>query len=275
MSSLRKYPLLVSDISDALLYLIKADECSLDAYEVGPWLSIDQISAFRRELPGRPFIFHGTNLVVEIGENLGVEERIQAYLACTDSPWLSVHLSVWQPGDFDRLMYGEKLPLPDPEEALARLLRRLEILVKLVPVSVLVENIEPLPFDGYDFWSRPEYICRVLERSGCGFLLDIGHLRVSAERLGLPVETCLRQLPLERIMEIHVSGPRRRVGRLVDTHAPMRAADYRLLEALLTRSAPRAVTLEYTRDREELSTQLRRLRRLPGMGSSRSEGSPD
>jgi uncharacterized protein len=266
-------PLLTTNTSEALFDLIALDGSIVDALEVGPWLSVEQISACQRKFPNMPFIFHGTNLIVEVGEDLGVEQRIQAYLDCTGSPWVSVHLCVWEPGNFERLMRGERLLLPDPDQALEKLLRRLEMLVKLVPVPVLVENIEPLSFDGYDFWAWPDYIRRVLECSGCDFLLDTGHLRVSAYRLGMDVETYLGQLPLERVVEIHVSGPRRRGGRLVDAHEHLRAADYRLLETITSRSNPQVVTLEYIKDREQLSKQLARLRRLPGMHNSGSERS--
>jgi uncharacterized protein (UPF0276 family) len=271
LSLMGKSPLLVADLSDALLDLIIIDDSIVDAVEVGPWLTIEQVTAYRRKLPDLPFIFHATNLIVEVGENLGVEERIQEYLDYTGSPWVSVHLMVWEAEDFNRLMHGERIPLPDPEKALNRLLRRLDRLVKLVPVPVLIENIEPLPFDGYDFWSRPEFICRALERSGCGFLLDTGHLRVSANRLGIPVETFLGQLPLERVIEVHVSGPRRREGRLVDAHEPMQTMDYKLLERFLSRQLPQAVTLEYIRDQAHLSKQLDNLRKLPGLKSSWSK----
>ena len=172
---------------------------------------------------------------------------------------------IWEAGDFDRLMRGECLPLPDQKKALSRLLRRLDALIKLVSVPVLVENLEPLPIDGYDFWAQPEYICQVLEQSGCNFLLDIGHARVSADRLGMEVETYLEQLPLERVVEIHVSGPRRINGRLLDAHRSMQAADYRLLKALLSQQTPRVVTLEYNRERDQLSKQLDRLRQVSGM----------
>jgi uncharacterized protein (UPF0276 family) len=266
-------PLLIADLSEFLLDLMTVDPFIVDAVEVGPWLSIEQISAYRQKLPDMPFFFHGSNLIVEIGENSGAEESIKEYLACTQSPWLSVHLSIWEEGSIDRYMHGEGLLLPDPEESLALLLRRLERLVGLVQVPVLIENIEPLPQDGYDYWSQPEYICRVLERSGCGLLLDTGHLRVSADRLGMTEDAYLAQLPLEQIVEIHVSGPRRRAGRLLDLHEPMRAPDYKLLELLLSRQAARAVTLEYIQDREKLSRQLKLLRRLPGLGSIHPDGS--
>jgi uncharacterized protein (UPF0276 family) len=271
MSSRSNFPLLIADLSDPLLELMALDDSIIDGVEVGPWFSIEQISAYRQKLPDLPFIFHGTDLIVEVGENSGVEDRIKKYLACTDSPWISVHLVVWETGVQERLRNGERLPLPDPEQALAQLVRRLEILVNLVPVPVLVENIEPLPFNGYDFWSQPEYISRVLERSGCGLLLDTGHMRISAERLGMNLETYLGKLPLERVVEIHVSGPRRRGGRLLDGHESLQPVDFRLLESLLSSLTPQAVTLEYIRDKGTLSWQLKQLRRMPGLKNLQSE----
>jgi hypothetical protein len=272
MVSLSNFPLLIADLSDALLDLIALDDLTVDGVEVGPWFSIEQIIAYREKLPNLPFIFHGTNLIAEVGENSGVEDRIKKYLACTGSPWASVHLSVWEAGMLERRMRGERLPLPNPEQALARLLQRLDTLVNVVKVPVLVENIEPLPFDGCDFWAHPEYICQVLERSGCGFLLDTGHMRVSAERLGLSVETYLGKLPLERVVEIHVSGPRRRGGQLLDVHESLQSGDYRLLESLLSHLTPKAVTLEYIRDGGTLSRQLKHLRRMPSLNTLQSEG---
>jgi len=265
--------LLITNLSDALLDLLVVDGSIVDGVELGSWLSLEQISKYRRKFPDLPFLFHGSNMIVEIGEDLGVEKSILNYLACTGSPWISVHLMVWKVGELERLLGGERLPLPDPGEALERLLGRIERLKRLVAIPVLIENIEPLPLDGYDFWSHPEYIRQVLERSDCGFLLDTGHLRVSADRLGMDVETYLGQLPLERMVEVHVSGPRRRGGQLLDLHEPMQALDLQLLEELLSRQVPQAVTLEYIRDREQLSKQLYRLRRLLGLDSSRFERS--
>jgi uncharacterized protein (UPF0276 family) len=152
----------------------------IDGFEVGRWLSIEQISEYRRKFPNLSFLFHGSNMIAEVGEGTGVEQRIQEYLSATGSAWFSVHLMIWQAGEIERLRGGERLPLPDPDEALGLLLSRIERVKRLMAVSVLIENLEPLPFEGYDFWSQPDYIRRALDCSGCGFLLDIGHLRVAA-----------------------------------------------------------------------------------------------
>jgi uncharacterized protein len=89
--------------------------------------------------------------------------------------------------------------------------------------------------------------------------------------MAMDEKTYLDQLPLEKVVEVHVSGPRRRRGRLLDSHEHMQAADYRLLEHVISRQEPQVVTLEYTQDRDHLSQQLSRLRRLPGLDSSRHE----
>ena len=256
---------MIADISDMLLELMAVDGRNVDGFKLGRWFPLERLPACRQKFPDQPFLFHGGNMIAAFGENLGAEERLKEYLDSTNSPWISVHLMVWETGLMERLWRGEHLPLPDPENAFSRLLRRLELLVNLVQVPVLVENIEALPIAGYDFWARPDFISRVIEQSGCSLLLDTGHLRVSADQLGMTVKAYMEQLPLEKVTEIHVSGPRRRNGRLLDAHQPLQAVDYRLLKELLSGCRPWAVTLEYNRDREQLSKQLDRIRRILDM----------
>jgi uncharacterized protein (UPF0276 family) len=74
----------------------------------------------------------------------------------------------------------------------------------------------------------------------------------------------LNTLPLERIIEIHVSGPRWLDESLVDVHDTLLDEDYTILCEVLTRSNPTAITLEYARDRQALIEQLARLRIITG-----------
>ena len=69
-------------------------------------------------------------------------------------------------------------------------------------------------------------------------------------------------LPLDRVVQIHVSGPRVQEGRLVDVHETLQAIDYELLRFVLARTDPQVVTLEYIRDRDALREQLVQLRSL-------------
>jgi uncharacterized protein (UPF0276 family) len=253
---------LSADISNALLDLLRADRELVGAVEVGPWFTPEQILAYRNMIPGIPFHFHAADMIEEVGTVSDVSERINEYLACTESPWVSVHISVWQPGEITKIKMGERIPLPDPEEALRRFVRKVKQLAQLVVVPVLIENIEPLPFNGYDFWSHPEFVNHVLAETGCCLLLDTGHARIAAEWFAMDVRDYLRQLPLERAEQVHVSGPRAVDGRLLDMHQPLLQEDYDLLEFILTYCRPQVVTLEYIQEARALKEQLTRLRKL-------------
>ncbi|CAG0936398.1 hypothetical protein TFLX_05271 [Thermoflexales bacterium] len=172
-----------------------------------------------------------------------------------------MHITLWLPGMvWLMLRRGWRMPLPNPERATQRFIRQVKRLARAIHVPVILENIEPLPFAGYDFEVQTERIVQVLEGAECGFLLDTGHARVSAARLRVDVYDYLSGLPLERVVQVHVSGPRVRAGRLVDAHEPLQEADYALLEFILEQTRPQVVTLEYIRERESLREQLFHLR---------------
>ena len=100
---------------------------------------------------------------------------------------------------------------------------------------------------GYADQAR-DRIAEALLETGCDMLLDLSHSRVSGGLLGLPDEEYLFRLPLGRVVEVHVSGPRPKDGILRDMHEPMGEEDYALLGWLLRRTHVEAVTLEYWKD---------------------------
>ncbi len=256
---------LTTDLSDPLLELIRDNAAPIDAVEVGPWFSVQQIRDYRHRLPGLPFHFHGGDLIDRVGVIPGAVSRIAAYLRCTGSPWVSMHITLWLPGMvWLMLRRGWRMPRPNPERAAQRFIQQVRKLADCVQVPVLLENTEPLPFASYDFEAQPGRIAQVLEGAECGFLLDVGHARVSAAALSADVHDYVCALPLKRVVQVHVSGPRMRGGRLVDAHEPLQEADYALLDFVLERTQPQVVTLEYIREREALREQLGRLREIVG-----------
>ena len=70
----------------------------------------------------------------------------------------------------------------------------------------------------------------------------------------------LMRLPLERVRQIHVSGPRLHDRVMVDAHELLLEEDYTLLRELLELTAPLALTLEYDRNETALKEQLGELR---------------
>ncbi|MDX1992436.1 MAG: DUF692 family protein [bacterium] len=120
---------------------------------------------------------------------------------------------------------------------------------------------------------RPEVICRVIEETGCGLLLDLSHARLSAPFFQMEVHDYLEALPVAHIRELHISGVQRLEGvwleRMQATlgaespflkryqnapmdHLPMTDEDWGLVEAAFGHiassrwAAPETVGFEYS-----------------------------
>lgn len=133
-------------------------------------------------------------------------------------------------------------------------------LAKEISVPVIVENLDYNRGGAYEHICHPDFITAVVKESNVEFLLDLAHAQVSAARLGYSITDYIGTLPLNRVMQLHVSGPRWRNGTLTDAHEPLREEDYTLLMKTLEVTSPRAVTLEYFRDEILLTEQIERLR---------------
>ena len=137
-------------------------------------------------------------------------------------------------------------------------------LAAAIPVPLILENLDYCPGGAYEHICEPQFIAAVLAETSAGLLLDLAHARVSAARIGIPIETYLAQLPLDCVRQIHISGPRPRDGVLADAHEPLLDEDYALLRNVLRQTRPLALTLEYYDDEAALLKQIARLRQLLG-----------
>jgi hypothetical protein len=80
--------------------------------------------------------------------------------------------------------------------------------------------------------------------------------------MGLDEKQYLRSLPLFRVREVHVSGPRIHDGAMVNAHEPLQDKDWAALSFFLARSKPEVVALDYVKDKDQLQDQLQRLREM-------------
>ena len=74
-----------------------------------------------------------------------------------------------------------------------------------------------------------EFLSRLSAETGCGLLLDVNNVYVSAHNHGFDAETYIRSLPADRIVQIHLAGPSVSGELLIDTHdAPVPDPVWRL-----------------------------------------------
>ena len=185
--------------------------------------------------------------------------RLREAIQTTRTPWFSMHLGFAS----ERVRFdGHMLPESEPLERRELMTRLVEVTKEVrlhCPLQVLIENLDYCPEGAYEHICEPDFIAEVLEMTGAGLLFDLAHWRVSASWLGFDPVKALDWMPKQRIVEVHLSSPRPLdddSGRLDDRHDVLQQADFDLLDAVLERSRPRAVTIEYTHDPSLLLGQI-------------------
>lgn len=148
--------------------------------------------------------------------------------------------------------FAELLPLPRTSEALARLSAGINHLQEAIKRTILIENPSNyLPV--VTEMDEPDFLVEVARRTGCGLLLDVNNVYVSANNCGIDPHRYITALPAELIGEIHVAGfsPDADLGDrlLIDSHAsPISEPVWQLLEFALMHAGPVPVLVERDAD---------------------------
>lgn len=210
-----------------------------------------------------PLVTHG--LTLSLG---AVDEPPPEYLAelkqeieRMGSPWHSDHLCFSTAGP---LVLHDLLPLRLCKHTADRAAERLMRVQDALGVPMAFENISWYAHPGAPEIPETEFINRVLERSDAWMLLDVNNVYVNAQNHSFDPYAFISELPLERVIQIHVAGHTElEDGMLLDTHgAPIIDPVYELLEWTLERSGPRPVLLERDNEVPELSELLAEVARL-------------
>jgi uncharacterized protein (UPF0276 family) len=162
---------------------------------------------------------------------------------------ISDHLG-WQRvdhGSRPRWHVPDFLPFPRTRTALALCISNITRAQDLLGRRLLIENPSHYAdFAGHDL-PEHEFLGELAQASGCGLLIDVNNIHVSAHNLGLEAGWLVDQLPAGSIGEIHVAGYRADSGSdlLIDSHdAPVAASVWELAARLLARIGPRPLLVE-------------------------------
>ena len=256
---------LAATYSPYLHELLGQKKVSLDGIEFTPWQSVSLLLNILPELADYLSYFHGSNLTARMALLPGSRLKLSKALHLTRARWFSTHISLLPPGwIWLSLRFGIYLPSPPLELLLSRFIRNVERLKsEYSSIPLLLENMPVEPCRIYKHLKSPVLIREVLEKTGCGLLLDLPHARIAAEAFGMETTEYIQQLPLDRVLEIHPAGPgRHRNGTLIDKHCEMLSEDYKLLNWALTQTPAQLVTLEYIKDQNGLYRQLIELSHL-------------
>jgi uncharacterized protein (UPF0276 family) len=149
--------------------------------------------------------------------------------------------------------FNDLLPLPYTDEALDHVTRRVVQVQESLGRRILIEN--PSTYLQYPESSIPEaeFLGEVARHSGCGILLDVNNVYVSARNHRLDARRYIDAVPGRYVEEIHVAGFTRTQADgaeiLIDTHSrPVAAEVWALLARALERFGPRPTLVEWDAD---------------------------
>jgi uncharacterized protein (UPF0276 family) len=209
----------------------------------GPRLAM--LQALRQRFP---LSFHGVGLSLA-GVAAPDRDHLTRFKRLIDrfEPFLvSEHLA-WS--RHDGTCFPDLLPFPRTNEALAIIERNIDIAQETLGRQILIENPSLyLQLEGHE-WPESLFLAELVKRTGCGLLIDVNNVFVSASNLGFNPISYLDALPRGVIGEIHLAGHSEDplLGRslLIDSHdAPIAEEVWRLYDWLLARcGADRPPTL--------------------------------
>ena len=215
--------------------------------EGGPphrWLSA--ISAFL------PVSFHSVGLSLGSAQGLITDEltRLAALCHRYDPAAVSDHLS-WSGHDADRL--PDLIAIPYTTQSLHHFAAQVTRMQDMLCRPVLIENPARMLSWADDTMDEPEFIGRLIESTGCGLLLDINNVVVSAGNLGFDAASYVDAIDPAWVGEMHLAGhlvEQHDSGPLyIDNHgSPVGGDTWDLFARFVRRAGPRPVLIEWDTD---------------------------
>lgn len=169
------------------------------------------------------FSVHGVGLSLGSAEGICPDHlrRLKAVVERYQPALVSEHVSFAVAGGH---YLNQLAPLPYTEESLALLVRHVDQAQEVLGRPLLMENPSR-----YFSWAQspipePEFLAELSRRSGCGLLVDVNNVFVSARNMGFDPSDWLQALAAHgvRVGEIHLAGHSRRETEqgvmLIDDH---------------------------------------------------------
>ena len=197
-----------------------------------------------------PVSVHGVGLSIGGNGPLDREHlaRLKHLLEWLNPASFSEHLA-WS--THEGRFLNDLLPLPYTNTTLTRVCDHIDQVQAILGREMLLEN--PASYLGFDTstWSEPDFLADISRRTGCGLLLDVNNVFVSATNLGFSPRSYIDAYPTEKVREIHMGGhdadsDDHGAPLLIDNHGhAVSDPVWALLDYTLAATGPQPVLIEW------------------------------
>ncbi len=146
---------------------------------------------------------------------------------------------------------NDLLPLPYTATTLAHVCDHVDQMQNAIGRPILLENPSTYVLFAESSMSETDFIREIARRTGCGLLLDINNVFVSATNHGFSALEYLRDFPLSGVGEIHLAGHAEQEDDegellLIDSHdGPVADAVWQLYEIVINSCGPIPTLIEW------------------------------
>jgi uncharacterized protein (UPF0276 family) len=196
-----------------------------------------------------------------------VAERYQPALVSEHLAW-STH---------EGAFFNDLLPLPYTEETLAGVCEHIDIVQTALRRTILLENPSTYVAFVETTMSETEFLAEISRRTGCGLLLDVNNIFVSATNHGYDPYRYLAEFPLAAVGEIHLAGFADDMDEagfplLIDAHnSPVRDAVWSLYSEAIRSLGPTPTLVEWDNDLPAWPALLAEAHRAESVAGQRLE----
>ena len=200
-----------------------------------------------------PISVHGVGLSIGGEGDLDRDHlaRLKHLVGWLNPASFSEHLA-WS--THDSHFFNDLLPLPYTEATLKRVASHINQVQDAIGRRMLLENPSSYLAFAESTMSETDFLREVVQRTGCGLLLDVNNVFVSATNLKTSPQDYIDAFPLEAVGEIHLGGhdedeDETGAPLLIDSHGrEVMDPVWALLDYTFARSGPKPVLVEWDTD---------------------------
>lgn len=164
-----------------------------------------------------PVVQHGVSLAIGSPDPLDWDylNKLKKLTEHTKTPWLSDHLC-W--GKLPGAHFHDLLPLPYTKEVIEYVSERARIIQDFLEIPFALENLSSYVTFNDDEMTEWEFYSEIVERAGIFMMLDVNNIYVSSRNHGFDPMAYVDNIPLDRVLQIHLAGHTDKGTHVLDTH---------------------------------------------------------
>ena len=176
-----------------------------------------QLDVLERILELYPVVQHGVSLAIGSPTPLDFDylKKLKDLTRKTKTPWVSDHLCWGQtPGSH----YHDLLPLPYTQEVINYVSERARIVQDYLELPFALENLSSYVAFKDDEMPEWEFYGQIIEKANVYMMLDVNNIYVSSRNHGFDPEDYYKNIPIDKVIQIHLAGHQDYGDYVLDTH---------------------------------------------------------